>query len=112
MAAAVPLHPLTPAALPGSGGKGFALVPFSRGLKTPEVAATSGVVGVAHEPKVGFVNQSCSLQGLARLFLSEFLGREFAQFIVYQRQELLRGARIAGFDGGQDAGDVAHSPPE
>ena len=40
--------------------------------------------------------------------LTEPPGREFAEFVVNQRQELLGGVRVALLDGGQDAGDLAH----
>ena len=37
-----------------------------------------------------------------------YLGRQPAQLVVDQRQELLGGVRIALLDGGQDAGDFVH----
>src|SRR5262249_19864082 len=49
------------------------------------------------------------LKCLARLLVNKFLGRQFAQLLVNQRQELFRDGRIALFDGGQDAGDLCHS---
>jgi hypothetical protein len=55
------------------------------------------------------VDQSGGLPRLAGLFLAKFLGRQFAQFVVNQRQELFGGVRIALFDGGQDAGDIGHA---
>src|SRR5262249_16351109 len=42
------------------------------------------------------------------LFLSEPLGREFAEFVVDQRQELLCSTWVALLDGRQDTGDIAH----
>src|SRR5262249_56471555 len=43
-----------------------------------------------------------------RLLLGQLLGRQLAQLVVDQRQQLLGGVRLALFDGGQDAGDFAH----
>jgi len=65
-----------------------------------------------HQPQVSFVDQGCSLQGLPRSFLGQLLGREFAQFVVDQRQELLGGVRVAFLDGGQDARNFTHGAPE
>ena len=57
------------------------------------------------------MDQGRGLQRLARLLLGQPLGRELAQLVVDQRQELLRGVRVALLDGGQDAGDVTHDRP-
>src|SRR5262249_17234241 len=62
----------------------------------------------AHQPQVGLVQQRGRLQGLAGLFLGQLLGRESAQLVVDQRQELLRGRGVALLDGGQDARDLGH----
>src|SRR5262249_28510735 len=62
-----------------------------------------------HQPQVRLVHQRGRLQGLAGLFVGQLVGRELAQLVVDQRQELRGGLRVALLDGGQDAGDVAHS---
>src|SRR5205807_2491639 len=62
----------------------------------------------APKPQISFVNQGGGLERLARFFLSELLRRQFAQLLVHQRQQLLRGVGIALLDGGQDAGDFVH----
>jgi hypothetical protein len=54
------------------------------------------------------VHQGRRLERLAGLFLGEFLRRQLAQLLVYQRQELSRGVGIASFDGGQNAGNFVH----
>jgi hypothetical protein len=54
------------------------------------------------------VYQRGGLEGLSRLLLSQFLGGQFPQFFVDERQELLRGVWIALFDGRQNAGDFTH----
>jgi hypothetical protein len=54
------------------------------------------------------MHQRGRLQGLAGLFLGQFLGGALAQLVVDQRQQLLRGRGIALFDGGQDTRDLAH----
>jgi hypothetical protein len=43
------------------------------------------------------------LQRLSRLLLSQLLYRQFAQLFVDQRQQLLRGMRIALLQRGQNA---------
>src|SRR5262245_47506851 len=43
-----------------------------------------------------------------RLLLGQLLCRQLAQFVIDQRQQLSRGVGIAFFDGGQDAGHLAH----
>ena len=45
----------------------------------------------AHQPQVGLVDQGGGLQSLAGLLLGQPLGRQLAQLVVDQRQELLRG---------------------
>ena len=42
---------------------------------------------------------------------ASFCGRQLAQLVVDQRQQLLGGVRVALLDGGQDAGDVGHDRP-
>jgi hypothetical protein len=46
---------------------------------------------------------------LTGLLLRQPLGRKFAEFIVNQRQQLLRGGWVALLDGRQDAGNFTHS---
>src|SRR5262249_12105531 len=62
-----------------------------------------------NKAKVGLVHQRGGLQGLSRLLLGQLRRRELAQLVVDQRQELLRGGRVALLDGRQDAGDFAHA---
>src|SRR5262249_48185683 len=75
-----------------------------------EVPAAVPVPGLlpARQPQVRLVHQRGRLQGLAGLFVGQFLGRELAQLVVDQRQELLRGRGVALLDGAQDTRDVAH----
>src|SRR5262249_48785219 len=46
---------------------------------------------------------------LARRLLGQFLGGQPAQLVVDQRQQLAGGVLVAGRDGVQDRGDVAHA---
>ena len=62
----------------------------------------------AQEPQAGFVNQCRGLQRLPGLLLSEFLSSQLAKLVIHQRQELLRGVRVALLDGGQDVSDFGH----
>jgi hypothetical protein len=54
------------------------------------------------------MNQVGGLERLTRRLLGELLGRQLAQFVIDQRQQLLAGVRIALLDGGQDARDFTH----
>jgi len=54
------------------------------------------------------VHQGRGLQRLPRFFFSEFLSRKPSEFVVQQRQELLSGRGITGFDSSQDLRNVAH----
>ena len=63
-----------------------------------------------HQTQVGLMNQGRGLQRLAGLLLSQILGCEFTQLVVDQRQQLLRGLRIALFDGEEDAKPPACEP--
>ena len=65
-------------------------------------------LGGADQPQVRFVDQRGGVEGLARLFPIELLGRQLAQLVIHQRQELFGGLRIASFNLRQNAGDVGH----
>src|SRR5262249_398824 len=59
-------------------------------------------------------DQGCCREGLPRLLLGWTLGRQVAQLVVDQRQELLRSGRVAVLDRRKDARDLApeviHNP--
>src|SRR5262249_41221453 len=61
-----------------------------------------------NQPEVRLVDQGRGLERLSRPLLGHLLGRQLAEFVVHQRQELRGGVRVALFDGGQDAGNFAH----
>ncbi len=58
------------------------------------------------QAQVRLVDQGRRLKRLARLLLCHPLGREPAQLVVNQRQELRRGTAVALPDGVQDAGHL------
>ena len=88
----------------GGGGKEMpAVVPVRVGLP----GLTSGA---RHETQVGLVNQGRGLECLTRPLLGQLLRRQLAQLVIDQGQKLVGGVRVALFDGGQDACDVAHGP--
>jgi hypothetical protein len=60
------------------------------------------------EPQVGLVNQGRGFQSLVRLLLGELLRRQFAQLVVDEGQQLLRGVRVARFDAGEDLRNFVH----
>src|SRR5262245_7897141 len=49
----------------------------------------------ANKANVGLVDQRRRLQRLSWLFLGQLRGRELAQLVVNQRQQLLGGVRVA-----------------
>ena len=60
------------------------------------------------QPEVRLVDQGRGFQRLPRLLVGHFLRRQFAQFVVDQRQELAGSASVSVLDRGKDAGDVGH----
>src|SRR5262249_43969210 len=84
--------------------------PHRLSRSSEEMAAAFPVPDLLHidQPQVGLVDQGRGLERLARLLLSQPLDREPAQLVVDQRQQLLRGVRIALLHGGQDRRDLIH----
>ena len=78
-----------------------------RGEEVPPAVPVLRLLHV-HQPQVGVVDQGRRLQRLARRFLRKALGGQLAQLVVDQRQQLLGRAGVAGLDGGQDLGHLAH----
>jgi len=66
------------------------------------------LLAVAQQPQIGFVDQGGRLQRLAGCFLGKLLGRQAAQLVVDQRQQLAGGVRIALLDGVQDLSNFVH----
>ena len=54
------------------------------------------------------MHQGGRLQSLAGLLLCQLLGRQLAQFVIDERQQLIRRLRIALAHRVQDPGDVVH----
>jgi hypothetical protein len=52
------------------------------------------VLGV-HQPKIDFMNQSRSLQGMARLLRGHVLPGETMQFVIHERHELLERSLVS-----------------
>ena len=79
------------------------------GRRGEEVAAAVPVLGLlhVHQAEVRLVDQSGGLQCLPGFLLGQLLGRQPAQLVVDQREELIGRLRIAPLDGGEDARDVA-----
>ncbi len=70
-----------------------------RGKKVAAVLPMLNLVDI-DEPEIGLVDQGRGLKGLPRLLVSQPLRSQLAQLFIDQRQELVRGVRIAGFDCG------------
>jgi len=50
---------------------------------------------VSGQPQPGLVNQGCGLQGVTRSLPSHFVGGQFAQFLIDQREQFLGRLGIA-----------------
>ena len=61
-----------------------------------------------HKPDVGFVDQGGGLEGLARLLVSNLLGRKPPQLVIDEWEELVGGVRVALLEGAEDTGDLVH----
>jgi len=55
------------------------------------------------------MDQCRGLQRLSGILLSHFVGGQFAQLVIDQRQQLLGGLAVASFDLPEDLGDVNHA---
>ena len=62
-----------------------------------------------NESQKRLVHQRGRLQRLPRFLLGQLRRRQLAEFVVHQRQQLVRRRRIAGFNLGQDACNVRHA---
>jgi hypothetical protein len=65
----------------------------------------------ASKPKPRFVNQGRGLKGVIGGLADHFRRREFAKFVVNQRQQFLRGLRVALLRTVEDLRDLAHAIP-
>src|SRR5262245_60708515 len=81
------------------------------GRGSEEMAAIVKML-VPHETQVRFMHKCRRLQRLSGFLLSKPLARQLAKLVIYQRQKLLCGVRVALLDGGQDAGDFRHGSLE
>lgn len=61
-----------------------------------------------NETEIGLMDLSSGLKCVARSFLGHPQTCQLPQFVVHERQQLLRGVRIALLDCGQDECDVVH----
>src|SRR5436190_18935627 len=56
-----------------------------------------------------FMNERSRLQGLVRTLLRHFRGGELAQFVVHERQQLIRSLWVALLSCLENARDIAHA---
>ena len=54
------------------------------------------------------MHQGGGLERVVGRFVRHVPGRQLAQLVVDERQQLRRGVWVAGVDGGQDARDIRH----
>ena len=60
------------------------------------------------QPQVDLMDQGRSLEGLAGLFMGQFLGGQPAEFVIDKREKLLGRLRVAFLNGTEDASDFMH----
>jgi hypothetical protein len=72
---------------------------FGRSREEVPAAIPTLLIRCADQSKVGFVHQGRGLQSLPGVFLSEARCGEFPQFLVNERQELVRCLRVTLLDG-------------
>ena len=63
-----------------------------------------------NEPNIRFMHERRGLQRLVRFLLGHLGSGQLPQLFINQRQQLLGGRRIAGFNLAENACDVAHGP--
>jgi hypothetical protein len=63
---------------------------------------------IIDKTQIGFVDQRCSLESLARGFLHHLLGSQFSQLVIDQPQELLGCGGIASFNLRENLSDIGH----
>ena len=76
-----------------------------------EVAAMVplGTIGCPDQPEVCLVNQCCRLDCLTWLLVRKPGSSQLAEFVVYQREKLIRRSRITRLELRQNMGDVGHA---
>jgi hypothetical protein len=65
---------------------------------------------VFDQPQPGFMNEGRRLQGVAGGFVGHPVGRQLTQFLIHQRQQLIRGLFVALLHTIEDVRDVVHQP--
>ena len=79
---------------------------------TTAAAFAHAAVALASATAAAAGYQRRRVERLPRLLACHLRTREFAQLVVHQRQELLRGVCIAGFNHVQDLGYVGYADSE
>jgi hypothetical protein len=64
--------------------------------------------GAAGQAQVGLVDQRRGVERLAGLLPRQPLGRQPAQLVIHQRQQLAGGGRVTLLGGAQDPAGIAH----
>ncbi len=93
--------PLLPAAIAGPVDQDPAHG-FGRGGEEVAAPGPRFLRIITDQPEVRLVDKGCGFQRLPRSLVGHFLGRQFAQLVVDQRQEPAGSARIALLDHGKD----------
>jgi len=73
-----------------------------------EEMSSVGEVRIPDQPQIRVVDQGGGVERLPRLLAGQLRRGQPAQLVVDQRQQLLRGVRVALLDSGKDPGDLAH----
>lgn len=78
-----------------------------RGKEVPAAIPVLRLVRI-HKAKIGLMHERRCLQRLPGIFPRQAQGCQFPQFVVDQRQQQLRGSRVASFDCAENLRDVGH----
>lgn len=66
------------------------------------------LVLTAHQPEPRLMHERGRLEGLSGRLLRHLLGRQLAEFVVNQREQLVGGLGFTPRHSVEDAGDIAH----
>jgi hypothetical protein len=79
-----------------------------RGEEMPSVVPLWSLLD-ADQPQIGLMHQGGRLQSLAGVLAGHTDRRQFAEFLIHQRQQLLCGSGISLFDASKNLGDIGHA---
>jgi hypothetical protein len=97
------------ASLPAAGAVHEDAAHHFGGHSVELLAVLPAPVRLLREPQPGFVNERSGLEGLAGDFAGHLVRSQTAQFVVKERQQLVRGLRVAFLCTVKNEGDFVHA---